>query len=211
MPGFGQRHPGIDHAEPGAQDHHCRIGIERGIARRAGADGDALAAGGLRLVAHGQHGPAADEAGAIGEDDLDAGFGRVQRLGFLGEDAQPPRHGRTGLAQHLLEIDAIEPAGHEDPGTGMPARFAPLQPAPEMLGIVGEGAHAAGRHVDAMLALQRRIGEALAEAALPFDERDAQVRIGAAEQVGSEDDAAGAAADDDDGGAAHRAPSGVRR
>ena len=74
--------------------------------------------------------------------------------------------GVAGFAEHMFEIDTIEPARHENPRTGGLGVAPGLQPAPEVIGIVGKGAHATRRDIDRVVTLTGGIGDALLELAV---------------------------------------------
>ncbi|OEO32119.1 hypothetical protein VW23_000855 [Devosia insulae DS-56] len=89
-------------------------------------------------------------------------------------------------------------ARHEDEAFGFGYQSVVTEPAPEVIGIIGIGAHARGGDVQHMVELAGRIGDAAAEARALLDQRDADIG-GAAQQVRGERHAAGATADDENG------------
>ncbi|MCW0417586.1 hypothetical protein NB689_003340 [Xanthomonas sacchari] len=73
-----------------------------------------------------------------------------------------------------------------------------LQPVEKVVGRLGEGAHAPGRHVQQVLGAGRRIGHALRQRRLRFDQLHAQRGAGLAQQLQRDQHAGRAAADDGD-------------
>ena len=103
------------------------------------------------------------------------------------------------FVEDIGEIVGIDVARHVDLARiPVSRRLLPLQPAQEMLGIIGLGAHAEGADVEHMVVERRRVGDALPEGRPLLDQRDADVGIGIAQQMGRKEDAAGSSAYDDD-------------
>ena len=75
----------------------------------------------------------------------------------------------------------------------------PARVAQEMLGFVGQPAHARGGHVEQVPGEARAVGHAPAHAFAALDQHDARVRR--PQQVGGEQRAARTGADDRNGGA----------
>ena len=71
------------------------------------------------------------------------------------------------------------------------------EPAAEMQGIVGEGAHIGGAHIEQMAGLCRRIGHAAADRLALLDQRNADRVICIAQQMAGEQHSARAAANND--------------
>ena len=114
----------------------------------SGAHRDVLADDRLLLMADGKHCDVADQAGAVGKPDVDAGRRGGDRDAFL-RDGVKPAVRAFGLPQPVEdagEIVGIDVARHVDFSRVPVGRQSlPLQPAPEMLGVVGIGAHAEAR------------------------------------------------------------------
>ena len=78
------------------------------------------------------------------------------------------------------------------------------EPAAEMQGIVREGAHIGGAHIEQMAGLRRRIGHAAADRLALLDQRNADRVICIAQQMAGEQHPARAAADNDNVSAVSR-------
>ena len=140
------------------------------------------------------------------------GHARRRRRGRDGRVAQD----RQGVAAcEGAEVAAIEAARDEAEAVRVGRDLALRdQPAPEMIGIVGEAAHIGGAHVEEMAGIVGRIGEAATEIGAPLDDRDRDSPGIAAQEMGRHQRAAGAAADDGDpesGGGSHWLLCGGRR
>jgi hypothetical protein len=81
--------------------------------------------------------------------------------------------GRHRARQQLLEVRAI--FGPREEAAALDLRVAGAGPAREVLGIVGEGAHAPGRRVQHVLRLRLAVGQARPEAAPAIEQQDPQV------------------------------------
>jgi hypothetical protein len=94
-----------------------------------------------------------------------------------------------------LDIIAKDPTRYEAIGVGG-AKVARGEPAHEMIGILGQGAHIARPHVEQVIGIAGVIGETAADLRLPLDQRDPERCAAPTQQLISEQNAAGAAADD---------------
>ena len=100
-----------------------------------------------------------------------------------------------GLAEEKLQVFAVEPPGDERVRGDVAA--AASSPSQEMIGIVGQRAHSAGRDVQDVRLDPRAVRHAPADGAEPVDEGDPG-RTPPAQEMGGDRDAAEAAADDGD-------------
>ena len=102
-------------------------------------------------------------------------------------------------AEYAREIVGIDMARHVDLARILLRRQPlPVEPAPEMLGIVGIGAHAERADIENVFVEGRRIGDALAEGRALLDQRHADVGVGIAEQMRGKQHPARASSHDDD-------------
>ena len=182
----------IDHGQPGADQQHRRLRIEPGEGLRRPRIGVVM--GGrvvVREVAGREHGNV-DLVGAA------AAHLHAQAVGPLPERHRLVRHQEevaavAGLpdlvAEQILDVGAVEPARHElvgaaPVGLGGALRLGVVaQPVREMVGLVGERAHAAGADVEEVIGIARRVGQPAAELGVLLDEVDAAARQEAPQQL----------------------------
>ena len=125
-------------------------------------------------------------------------FDRAKRRRFVGHQVQVSTTAkpRDRVLQQMLDIGAIDLAAHEGAGEATLACGLLLcfwqrrEPAHEMVGLVGEGAHVLDAHVQQMARVSGRIGSALAQPRCPFDEIDPIVPAAAPQQMQSDEHAA---------------------
>ena len=112
MAALFQREKGIDHAQARAEDQDRRLGIERGVRLRTHPDCAALEGARLLVMAGGQHGEMADDAGAVGQGHLDARRGRRDRQALLTDQPQAAALALAFLeiVEQFLQIAGIEAA-----------------------------------------------------------------------------------------------------
>ncbi len=198
VPGGGEAQPGIDHAESRAENDHRIVRIDRRVLGRSGADGEALASRRLRFMPKRKHRKVGLQHPAIGEMGADPALRFAHRHGFPIDDQQPA----PGCSSHLLEqrsqIAAIQPPRREPPAVGTRVVATRDEPGAKMVGLVREGTHVAGGHIDLVVALHRRIGEPHSELPASLDQRDANAVAAIAQQMRGKQHAACAPTDDDD-------------
>ena len=194
---------GADEQDRGvAPDHLERAGQPRiadvGRAGREAAIGQRRVRG--RIVPDREHHAVGHHAPGADRHDRAGAVRRRRRAGDLGDDALQRDAGRgrpRGPLEQVLEVLAVELARHE---RGRDARVLGHGEAQEVVRIVGQGAHAAGRHVEHVLLGASAVGEAASHAAGLVGQEDAQAAAAraAGQEVSGHRRAAEAGAHHDD-------------
>lgn len=135
------------------------------------------------------------------------GTGAALRLGYcdrlLGQESKPALSQSPNIGQQADKILTLDASWHEHPRAGRSLIASLHEPVPEVMRVIGEGSHSTCRHVDFVIALERRIGNALAKRSTFLHQRDMDIRLRIAQQVQCQENAARASADDRDGAGTH--------
>ena len=165
-----------------------------------------------RVVAEGEHDAVGGDAGP-GEHDLrrfPVGLRLdVARDGHEALEAGGPGKAMLGFPQQRLQVLAVQPP--RDEGLVPDRLVAGPRPPDEVVPVVGQRAHAAGRNVQDVGLDRGSIGDPAAHRAEPVDEQDPR-RTAPAQQLRDRRRAAEASADHGDGGgvAAHSRADNIR-
>ncbi len=215
-----QRYDCVHHCESGAEDQYRCRGIE--IGERALVPGiaeDRSGTGRRREISDRQHGGIDHELAADRELHGNTAGLPLHTHRFVVDDgetiaalAAPNR-----LGQRLLHINAEQPARREARGARRIFRNGAAlligqaaQPIDEVIGFVREGAHIAGAHIQQVIGIAGRIGEACPESPSLLDQEDAVLVVAAPQQMQRQKRAGEAGADDADA-ARHGLTSRCRR
>lgn len=221
MPARNQLQREIDRRQAGADEQD--LGVGRNVGERPGRPRqvgvappavefdeidprDRVLAG---QVADRQHDAIGRERAAVEQAHDGPAAGVVQVDGFPG-DFLAHHAVRRGAARGLVgvaHVVAEEMARHEVARAGVRGNSRTRrEPAQEAARVVGKRAHAAGRNVEPVRGIAGAVRHAAAEFAPPLDERDAEGRRRAPQQVGRDETSRGAAAENE-----HRGRGGLGR
>ncbi|MNN01030.1 hypothetical protein D3C81_1136370 [compost metagenome] len=208
MAGRHQRHHGVGHAQAGTHDGHVSIGGDAmhrieipgfhalAVRQRAGATRGQR----TQRIARRQHHATRQQLLARSQRQLETGSVRVQCLHTLGTDLQLCGARLHRLLQAMTQVVGKVAARHElrCQRVAINARegLHIQQVIEEILDLVGEAAHLAGRHVEQVFGIGGGIGHAACQGQRRLQDQHTQWLLRTAQQANGSQDAGSTAADD---------------
>ena len=209
VPGGGQGEQGIDHAQAGADDAHLRIrrdrrhaGVVPGIdPQRRWQLGGAVRRQRPRRIAGGQHDPGRPRAVASRRQGPAAGLAG-QGLDAPGQHLQTCLAVLAGLGQAIAQVGGVVAAWRiallQRSACGLHMVRLRAAPVQEVIGLIGQRTHPAGRHVEQVLGAGGGVGHALGQPGRRFEQSYPQWSAGLAQELERGQYPGRAAADDRD-------------
>jgi hypothetical protein len=174
----------VHHREAGADEQYPIVFVQagEGIAAPGVPHVPGVASQGIlqhgecrgREITEGQHGPVTAQGLPVRQFNHQPRFRLAQVYGLAIEYLQASWMTGLGFGKGIADVPGVHGPGGK--AGSIEGQAAALQPADEVVGVVGEKAHLAGRYVEQVALLAGAVGDALPHAGRPLQQVDFQRR-----------------------------------